>query len=142
VHNSLLQAEAKNIGVNSSEVAVITPCFMSEIDVKAGALTGDHMQWGLTTWASGHYAVAPADAKGKVSSYDIMDELVEYYMDRSKFPNLHVRSTLPIHASLSLMSTQTVVVAGHSLGGQMVQRYAAMRKDQLNEGRLHYWVGK
>lgn len=34
------------------------------------------------------------------------------------------------------------MVAGHSLGGQAVQRYAAIAKGRPQESRIHYWVGE
>lgn len=37
---------------------------------------------------------------------------------------------------------QTVVIAGHSAGAQMTQRYAALRRSTKNDDRLHFWIGK
>lgn len=123
-HNALIQADGKNIGVKLDEVTVIAPCFMTQLDADAGSISEDSLIFGLTTWASGHYNEGPSGVS-KVSAYQVLDELVAHYMDRSAYPNLN-----------------TVVIAGHSLGAQMVQRYAAMRNNQDTDDRLHYWVGE
>ncbi|KAH8828105.1 hypothetical protein DL96DRAFT_1797455 [Flagelloscypha sp. PMI_526] len=59
----------------------------------------------------------------KYSSYKVVDKLVSHYMDQTLYPNLNA-----------------VVVAGHSLGAQMAQRYAALRTSDSQASRLHYWV--
>ncbi len=34
------------------------------------------------------------------------------------------------------------MIAGHSAGAQMAQRYLALRKKTNNDDRLHYWIGE
>lgn len=92
-HNGLIQAEAKGLGVKRDEVSMMTPCFLAEVDVQAGAVNSSTAVWGQTTWASGHYAVNPPEAAGKISSYDVLDQLVEYYTDILRFPNMRVSSS-------------------------------------------------
>jgi len=114
----------------------MVPCFLTDLDL-AGAAVEGNILFGHTTWVSGHKNIAPDTVE--TSAYDVMDELVSYYMDTTKFPAL-----------------EAVVIAGHSAGGQMTQRYAAMRKtsDQdpkvlsiyvsriasLHRLQVHYWV--
>ena len=54
------------------------------------------------TWRSG----GPEVGHPKLASFDFMDEIIRRLADRRHFPNLH-----------------TVVIAGHSAGGQFVARY-------------------
>jgi hypothetical protein len=87
-HNALIQASEKGLGVNVNEVNIIAPCFMAEADT-AGAVQQGDLVFGLTTWASGHYATGPADAT-EISSFQVLDEIVEYYTDKTQFPSLNV----------------------------------------------------
>ena len=54
------------------------------------------------TWRSG----GPEASHAEVASFDYMDEILRRLSDKQTFPNLH-----------------TIVVAGHSAGGQFVSRY-------------------
>lgn len=55
------------------------------------------------TWRSG----GPEAGNAKLVSFDFVDEIVRRLADKRTFPNLH-----------------TIVIAGHSAGGQFVNRYA------------------
>jgi hypothetical protein len=63
---------------------------MAEVDADAGAVDDTSLVFGLTTWASGHDAVRPWEVRKKVSSYDVLDDLVAYYMDILRYPNIRV----------------------------------------------------
>jgi pimeloyl-ACP methyl ester carboxylesterase len=82
---------------------MIVPQFLAQIDIDAYHLPADTLRWTLTGWEGGDAAVAPAPA----SSFEALDAILERLADRRVFPNLN-----------------QVVVAGHSGGGQVVQRYA------------------
>ena len=62
------------------------------------------LKWGSNGWKFGD----PSVNAGGVSSYDVMDEVIEYIATSGNFPNL-----------------DKIVIAGHSAGGQYVNRYAA-----------------
>ena len=64
-------------------------------------------------WAIGHRSLAPK----RISSFRVIDEVFERFKDRRRFPNL-----------------VQIVVAGHSAGGQFVNRYAAGGLARVNEG--------
>ncbi|KIY67859.1 hypothetical protein CYLTODRAFT_454068 [Cylindrobasidium torrendii FP15055 ss-10] len=121
MNNALYRAAAQD-GVDRSKVSIMAPCFFSQEDLAAGAAKDTQLTWGRTTWVSGHYNEGPSSVSD-VSSYDVVDSLVSYYMDSSAFPNL-----------------KTLVIAGHSAGAQMTQRYALMRSSDGDADRLHYWV--
>ncbi|KAF9027093.1 hypothetical protein BDZ89DRAFT_817906 [Hymenopellis radicata] len=122
MNNALYIAAEKDSGIKRSEVSIMGPCYFTEQDRDAGSARDDVLLWGDTTWASGFYNTGPDSIK-KYSAFDVLDELVAYYMDRTNFPNLN-----------------TVVVGGHSLGAQMAQHYAVLRKVTKNDDRLHFWI--
>lgn len=59
-------------------------------------------------WRAGD--LSSAEATPRVSSFTVVDRLLTTLADKTRFPNL-----------------QSVVIAGHSAGGQYVQRYAVLR---------------
>ena len=62
--------------------------------------------FGCQAWNAGYPAL---NSTAKVNSFDAMDRIVQLLSDRNRFPNL-----------------KSIVLAGHSGGGQFMQRYAAM----------------
>ena len=99
--------EAAGIAGSSSarETVFVAPQFLNEEDIDAHNLPADVLRWRGTGWESGAPAVAPVP----LSSYEIIDAVLGQLADRSLFPNL-----------------KGVVFAGHSGGGQLVQRYAVV----------------
>ncbi len=88
---------------------MIVPQFLAEIDVDAFQLPPDTLRWSLEGWEGGDPAEGPTPA----SSFDALDAILAKLADRRLFPNL-----------------KQVVVAGHSGGGQVVQRYAIAGKGE------------
>jgi pimeloyl-ACP methyl ester carboxylesterase len=88
---------------------MIAPQFLAEVDVDAHNLAPDTLRWTVLGWEAGYPAVGPAS----VSSFDAMDAILAKLADRRVFPNLG-----------------QVVVAGHSGGAQLVQRYAIAAKGE------------
>jgi pimeloyl-ACP methyl ester carboxylesterase len=82
---------------------MIVPQFLAQVDVDAWHLPADTLRWSLTGWEGGEPALAPAP----VSSFEVLDAILARLADRALFPHL-----------------TTVVVAGHSGGAQVAQRYA------------------
>ncbi|KAI5236520.1 hypothetical protein E4T42_09446 [Aureobasidium subglaciale] len=81
--------------------------------------------WKASQWAGGGTNQYPTKSIG-VSSYDVLDQLIQYYGDKSVFPNIN-----------------QIVIAGHSLGAQTVQRYAAVGKPLSSMGvsvPVTYWI--
>jgi pimeloyl-ACP methyl ester carboxylesterase len=67
------------------------------------------LRWGPNDWKLGYDARGPAP----ISSFDVLDAILTRLADPQIFPEL-----------------RTVVIAGHSAGGQFVQRYAAVGHGQ------------
>lgn len=82
---------------------MIVPQFLAQLDVDAYHLADDTLRWTPTGWEGGDPAIGPAPT----SSFDALDAILARLADRQIFPNL-----------------SHVVVAGHSGGAQVVQRYA------------------
>ena len=90
---------------SSQHTLLIVPQFLAERDVAAHQLTPDTLRWSLEGWMGGDSALGPAP----VSSFEAIDAVLALLADRHRFPRL-----------------RQVVVAGHSGGGQVVQRYAVV----------------
>jgi pimeloyl-ACP methyl ester carboxylesterase len=88
---------------------MIVPQFLAGIDINAYQLPPATLRWSLEGWEGGDAAEGPTPA----SSFEALDAILAKLADRSLFPNL-----------------KEVVVAGHSGGAQVVQRYAIAGKGE------------
>ena len=95
-------------GANPDDALLIAPQFLATIDTQLHDEPADLLRWNDNAWMGGEAAQAPLP----VSSYSVLDAIVERLADRKLFPNL-----------------QHVVFAGHSGGAQVVQRYAVAARD-------------
>ncbi|HEY2483184.1 MAG TPA: hypothetical protein VGI30_13455, partial [Caulobacteraceae bacterium] len=86
------------------DTVVIAPAFHSADGECHDRLAAGEVSWscGAVSWRSGGAAVGEPD----LTSFDFMDRLLKRLADRRVFPNL-----------------KTIVIAGHSAGGQFVTRY-------------------
>jgi len=90
-------------GETGKSAIMIVPQFLAEVDIEGWHLPADTLRWSLEGWEGGEPALGPTPA----SSFEALDTILARLADRNIFPNL-----------------KQVVVAGHSGGGQVVQRYA------------------
>ncbi len=90
-------------GAAGQATIMIVPQFLSEVDVEAHQLPPDTLRWTFEGWEGGDAATGPSP----VSSFEAIDAILARLADRRLFPKL-----------------TDVVLAGHSGGGQVVQRYA------------------
>jgi pimeloyl-ACP methyl ester carboxylesterase len=102
-----VQDAAEQAGSAARDTILIAPQFLDEEDIREHRLAADVLRWRRVAWESG----APAAGPFAISSYEVVDTLLARLADRALFPNL-----------------KTVVLAGHSGGGQLVQRYAVVGK--------------
>ncbi|MBI4893557.1 MAG: alpha/beta hydrolase [Acidobacteria bacterium] len=86
---------------------VIAPHFKA----RTAAGRGDEVEPGEWYWTNDAWKAGEAALNGKAFSFDVADRILECLNDPARFPAL-----------------KEVVVAGHSAGGQYVQRYAAANK--------------
>jgi pimeloyl-ACP methyl ester carboxylesterase len=83
---------------------IVAPQFLAKEDLKSNAPNDAQMllRWTRSTWKDGEPSLGPVP----LSSFEAVDAILARLADRTIFPNL-----------------VQVVVAGHSAGGQLVQRY-------------------
>ncbi|WP_124599769.1 alpha/beta hydrolase [Burkholderia sp. Bp8963] len=96
---------AKVAGTAADGALVITPQFLTAKDVAAHHLPASIARWRQNDWHQGR----PSNDGAAISSFQVVDEIFRRLADRMIFPNL-----------------DTIVLAGHSAGGQFVQRYAVV----------------
>ena len=108
------EAAAARGGEAAAHTIIVAPHFLIPADVQAHHLPASVLRWGVEDWKSGRPALAPSP----VSAFDAIDVIVARLADRQIFPHL-----------------RTIVVAGHSAGGQLVQRYAAVGHAGARAGR-------
>jgi pimeloyl-ACP methyl ester carboxylesterase len=125
LHGRLRNADEYYISAHTAQLAagddgksalMIVPQFLAEIDIDAHRLPADTLRWSLEGWEGGDAALAP----NPVSSFEALDAILAKLSDRRVFPNL-----------------KQVVVAGHSGGGQVAQRYAIAGKGEAALSRQH-----
>jgi hypothetical protein len=101
-HTALKAADLA--GGDAAKTSIIVgPQFLNEEDARAHGLPGDVLRWRQGAWEAGTDAAGPVP----MSAYEVIDAIVGHLADRRFFPNL-----------------KTIVLAGHSGGGQAMQRYA------------------
>jgi hypothetical protein len=82
---------------------LLAPQFLREEDAKAHRLPKEILRWHEGSWSAGSAAESPV----AISTFAIIDALLSELSNRANFPNL-----------------TTVVLFGHSGGGQLLNRYA------------------
>ncbi|AXI63594.1 hypothetical protein DLD99_25000 [Pseudomonas kribbensis] len=131
IHGKLRNAETyRKSGESAAELAgqtantlVIAPQFLNESDVALYSLPASVLRWKGNEWMGGGLSTGP----NALSSYAALDEIIGRLSDRKQFPDV-----------------KQIVIFGHSGGGQVVQRYALLAREQpalKAEGiRLRYVV--
>jgi pimeloyl-ACP methyl ester carboxylesterase len=102
-YRAALRAAELAGGDAAATTIVVAPQFLNEEDAQAHRLPGSVLRWREGVWEAGVDAAGPS----AISAYTVIDAIVQHLSDRSLFPNL-----------------KTLVLAGHSGGGQAMQRYA------------------
>ncbi|WP_257813646.1 alpha/beta hydrolase [Burkholderia glumae] len=105
------RAAAREHGAAAADQAgtlLVAPQFLATLDLAGRDAPAALLRWDANGWMAGDDAVSPVP----LSSYAVLDAIVARLADRRRFPNL-----------------KTVVLAGHSGGGQVVQRYAVAARE-------------
>ncbi|UVM71801.1 alpha/beta hydrolase [Pseudomonas alvandae] len=84
---------------------IIAPQFLNEQDVARHQLPADLLRWQGNDWMAGGLSIGP----NPVSSFQVLDDIIARVSDRQQFPEV-----------------KEIVIAGHSGGAQVVQRYALL----------------
>ena len=105
------------------ETLIVAPKFAGTIDTGFGALPA----WRKASWEDGENSVSAKERPAPVSSFQVLDDLLSQMNDRKLLPAL-----------------ENIVLAGHSGGAQLVQRYAVLNMAdgpiQRNGVNLRYVV--
>ncbi|WP_434649958.1 alpha/beta hydrolase [Pseudomonas sp. D1-2] len=89
----------------STTTLIIAPQFLNELDAARHQLPADLLRWQGNDWMAGGLSIGP----NPVSSFQVLDDIVARVSDRQQFPEV-----------------KEIVIAGHSGGAQVVQRYALL----------------
>ena len=100
-YRQILARAADGVG----DSLLIVPQFLAGIDIRQHGLPDPVLRWSLEGWMGGEPAEGPVPA----SSFEAVDAILAHLNDRSNFPAL-----------------RRIVLAGHSGGAQVVQRYAVI----------------
>jgi hypothetical protein len=92
-------------GAAGAGTLLIVPQFLAAPDIAAHAVPDSVLRWTIGGWM----ADAPALGPAPVRSFTVLDAILARLADPARFPAL-----------------RQVVLAGHSAGGQVVQRYAVL----------------
>jgi len=116
IHGRLRNAEtylqsaerAAQLAGQSANTLVIAPQFLNETDIAQHPVADTVLRWQGNDWMAGGLSTAPF----RVSSYAALDQIIERISDRRQFPDV-----------------KQIIIAGHSGGAQVVQRYALLAHD-------------
>ena len=98
-----LQGAAADGGPDARGAILLAPQFLREEDAEAHRISKRYLRWHAGAWVAGEPAVGPLP----ISTFDVIDALLITLSNRKQFPNL-----------------KTIVLVGHSGGGQLLNRYA------------------
>jgi hypothetical protein len=93
--------------VERQDVLIAAPQFLTVDDLEPLDPKPDVMTWRSSDWSQGDRSDG-LTLPGRVSSFDVVDAIVDELVRSDRYPNL-----------------KQITIAGHSAGGQFVHRYAA-----------------
>lgn len=96
-------------GPAGEDTLLVVPQFLADIDIATFQLPAAVLHWSTGSWIEGE----PANGPAPLSSFDVFDAILHRLADRALLPNL-----------------AHVVLAGHSAGGQVVQRYSIVGRGE------------
>ncbi|KAF5367929.1 hypothetical protein D9758_004345 [Tetrapyrgos nigripes] len=151
IENVLNALAGNDSSFDPKTISILSPCFLDQADYESGAANASNLYWSSSGWFTGHTAVGPEmitvdgdheeedeDDRDKVrkrdsqqvnsgatsiSSFDVLDNIANHYMDKETYPNL-----------------QEIIFVGHSAAAQLLQRYAALRKPTDNDESIHFMI--
>jgi hypothetical protein len=113
---SALQRAAHEAGPSAAQTLLWAPQFLREEDAEAHHLSKQFLRWHEGSWSAGEPATGPLP----LSTFDVIDFMLATLGNRARFPNLN-----------------TVVLIGHSGGGQLLNRYAIVNKAAVALAGIH-----
>ena len=107
---------AQLAGAGGSTI-VVAPQYLNDEDARAHQVPASTLRWRKGTWESGAASSAPL----AVSAYQVIDGIVAQLANTRLFPRL-----------------KTIVLAGHSGGGQAIQRYGVVGHSEQIAPKVHF----
>jgi hypothetical protein len=98
-----LEIAASEARADARQTLLWAPQFIREEDAEAHRLPKQFLRWHAGSWSAGEPATSPVS----LSTFDVIDAMLLALANHERFPNL-----------------KTVVLIGHSGGGQLLNRYA------------------
>lgn len=118
----ITDAKKDNFDGTDRETAVLAPQFFST-KFNSGQYKKHQLAWDdLNAWQPGGRATHPSDTN--LTSFDVIDGLLDFHSDKLEYPNL-----------------KNITVLGHGGGGQLAQRYSALGKDSADHVHVRYIHG-
>jgi hypothetical protein len=87
---------------------VVVPQFLTDAQVNATTLPDRYLRWRHWAWGLSSTPQPGSPTSARLSSFDVVDRIAQALLNKSNVPRL-----------------KTIVIFGHSAGGQFVNRYAA-----------------
>ena len=112
------------LGVTADSVLIIGPAWLNDADQLYGAALDSDLVFHGSQWQSSGNSRSPPNLTHSITTYDVLDWFTDWLFNQTTFPNLN-----------------SVTMAGHSMGGQAVARYALLKKQKVYDDNMHYWVG-
>ncbi|UZJ51839.1 hypothetical protein CBS101457_001159 [Exobasidium rhododendri] len=112
-----------DLQVTTDSVLIIGPAWLNEVDQEYGAALSTDLVFHGSQWQSGGNSRSP-NLTHSITTYDVLDWFTDWLFNTTIFPNLN-----------------GVTLAGHSMGGQAVARYALLKKQKKYDDNMQYWIG-
>lgn len=109
-----------DLSVNQEDYIVTAPIIYNTDDLKAGGAQATDLVWSGGSWATGGITKGPGDTT--YTTFKALDALVSQWFNTTMFPNV-----------------KSVVIAGHSAGAILAQRYAILREEVEGEDENMKW---
>jgi hypothetical protein len=107
---------AAHVAGHARETVLMAPQFLREEDAETHHLPKQVLRWHAGSWSAGE----PASGPVPLSTFDVIDAMLATLGNRERFPNL-----------------STVVLIGHSGGGQLLNRYAIVGRGAVTTANIH-----
>jgi pimeloyl-ACP methyl ester carboxylesterase len=111
------------LGLTNGSVLIVGPAILNQLDVQYGAAEPNDIAWYGSQWSRGGLSRHPASLQDPISFFEVLDWLMDNLFDKTMYPNLNA-----------------VSIAGHSMGGQSVQRYALTKQRKSYDDNIHYLI--
>jgi len=132
--SALVQATPGDPSISFDSVQLIAPYFPNGEDKDTGyPWTADQkanrgsqtnvLVWPGSQWSAGANNQYPHSTT-TVSSFEVIDQIINYFGNKTMYPNLN-----------------QIVIGGHSMGAQFVNRYAEIAPVQNTTSPLIHWIG-